>query len=129
MWKPFSRPNGRNLPASPCWKTTAAAPTVLQLAAALFPKIPSLRPNLDIPGEAYIFSAPDTARESAWIGERIRKLIGGTSLTMSESNEETQSPGDIAILVRIKSLIPPLARSLDRVGVPFTVPMAEALLA
>ncbi|MFW5490571.1 MAG: UvrD-helicase domain-containing protein [Desulfovibrio sp.] len=103
-----------------------SAPTVLQLAAALFPKIPSLRPNLDIPGEAYIFSAPDTARESAWIGERIRKLIGGTSLTMSESNEETQSPGDIAILVRIKSLIPPLARSLDRVGVPFTVPMAEA---
>lgn len=103
-----------------------SAPTVLQLSAALFPKAPSLRPNLDIPGEAYFFSAPDAARESAWIGERIRKLIGGTSLTLTDSHEETQSPGDIAVLVRLKSLIPPLARTLDRVGVPFTVPAQEA---
>jgi superfamily I DNA/RNA helicase len=111
----------------------SAAP-ILHLAAGLFPEAPALAPARagggQGHGEVQLFAAPTAAAEISWIGERIRKLIGGTSLTLAKDlGIETLSPGDIAVLVRFKALAPPIRRSLDRLGIPCSVPEADAFFA
>ncbi len=96
-----------------------------------------LRAARDVPGELHLFEAPTAEGEAAWIGEQIRGLIGATSHSLLDAghgrtrrgtvlDEGGFSPGDIAVLVRVKSLIPQLQRTLTRFGVPCAVPEAEA---
>ncbi len=96
-----------------------------------------LRAARDLPGELHLFEAPTAEGEAAWIGEQIRGLIGSTSHSLLDAghgrsrrgtvlDEGGFSPGDIAVLVRVKSLIPQLQRTLTRFGVPCAVPEAEA---
>lgn len=96
-----------------------------------------LRAARDLPGELHLFEAPTAEGEAAWIGEQIRGLIGATSHSLLDAghgrsrrgtvlDEGGFSPGDIAVLVRVKSLIPQLQRTLTRFGVPCAVPEAEA---
>ncbi|WP_029898059.1 UvrD-helicase domain-containing protein [Desulfohalovibrio reitneri] len=101
-------------------------PRVLRLAHPLTPGRDPLEPTLPESGEALLFAAPDAEREVSWIGERIRALLGSTSSTLHQGDEEALSPGDVAVLVRLKALIPPIKRTLDRLGVPASVPEAEA---
>uniref|UniRef100_B8DM59 UvrD/REP helicase n=1 Tax=Nitratidesulfovibrio vulgaris (strain DSM 19637 / Miyazaki F) TaxID=883 RepID=B8DM59_NITV9 len=99
-----------------------------------------LRAARDMPGELHLFEAPTAEGEAAWIGEQIRGLIGATSHSLLDAghgrtrrgtvlDEGGFSPGDIAVLVRVKSLIPQLQRTLTRFGVPCAVPEAEAFWA
>ncbi|EPR43727.1 UvrD-like DNA helicase [Desulfovibrio sp. X2] len=103
-----------------------SAPPVLTLSAALFPGRAPLRAHLSEPGEQLIFTAPDAAREAAWIGERVRALLGGSSATLDGGRGGGLSPGEIAILVRFKALAGPIRRTLERLGLPCSVPEAEA---
>lgn len=89
-------------------------------------------------GQIRLFEAPTAESEAAWVGERIRSLLGATSHTLADRGrsdseedadglgEESFSPGDVAVLVRVRSQIAPLARTLDRLGLPVSVPEAEA---
>ncbi len=103
-----------------------SAPAVLRLAAALFPERPPLAAHVSEPGEQLIFTAPDAGREAAWIGERVRSLLGGSSATLDGGSGASLSPGEIAVLVRFKALAAPIRRTLERLGVPCSVPEQEA---
>ncbi len=111
-----------------------SAQSILDLASGLFPKGPRLTAktvrNDPAFGDIQFFSAPSANREISWMGERIRALLGGTSLTLAKDlGAETLSPGDIAVLVRFRGLAGPIKRGLERVGVPCSVPAAEAYFA
>lgn len=108
-----------------------SAQAVLDAAAALTPGAPRLVARNDRPAEVRLFSAPTAAREASWIGERIRALLGATSHSLADGGDAGQnlSPGDIAVLVRMKALVPVLKSTLTRLGLPCSVPEAEAFWA
>lgn len=74
------------------------------------------------------FEAPDAEKEAAWIAEQIHRLIGETSHSLQDvlSSKKQMasfcSPGEIAVLVRAKSLIPPIQKALEFRGIPCSVP-------
>ena len=120
----------------------SAAP-ILEVAAGLLQaqgngEQSSLVPRYDVPGSIRLFDAPTAGSEAAWIAERIRWLIGATSHTLaderapamdgadSEHLRASLSPGDVAVLVRFKALIPPIKKSLERLGLPCSAPEREA---
>lgn len=93
-----------------------------------------LRPALQAPGRIHLFSAPTAESEAAWVAGHIRRLIGQGSHTLEDTagQEETAplgagelSPGDIAVLVRMRSLAPVLQQALARVGIDASVPENE----
>lgn len=102
---------------------------ILDLAAGLFPGAPALvsRVRREAGGpDVALFTAPTAAAEVGWIGERIRGLIGGASLTLAaDLSATTLSPGDIAVLARFQGLMEPIRRSLDRLGIPCSAPQSE----
>ena len=80
-------------------------------------------------------AAPSAEREAAWIADRIAYLIGGTSHQQADLHESLAgchldsgscSPGEIAVLCRIKALIPPIRAALERRGIPCSAPETEA---
>ena len=82
--------------------------------------------------------APSAEREAAWIADRIAYLIGGTSHQQADQHETLAnchldsgscSPGEIAVLCRLKALIPPIRAALERRGIPCASPEAEAFWA
>lgn len=104
---------------------------VLDVAGSLFPDRPRLlsciRPEADGRGEIQLFQAPTAQGEAGWMGERIRGLLGGTSLTLTEDfGATTLAPGDVAVLVRFSGLVGPIRRSLERFGIPCAAPEADA---
>lgn len=79
--------------------------------------------------------APSADREISWVADRVAYLVGGTSHQQADLHEELAgchlasgscSPGDIAVLVRLKALMPPLRAALERRGIPCSTPEAEA---
>ena len=105
-----------------------SAQAVLDASAPLVPNAPRLTAHREVEPEIRLFHAPGGGSECSWIGERIRELIGSTSHSLADGGESGggYSPGDIAVLVRFKGLMAPLAASLDRLGLPCSVPEAEA---
>jgi superfamily I DNA/RNA helicase len=103
---------------------------ILDLAHGLFPQSATLTAKRSgDPGEIMEFTAPQALREVSWMGEKIRQLLGPTSLTLTKGQGQTLSPGDIAILVRFKGLMDPIQKALNRYGVPCSVPESEAFWA
>ena len=76
----------------------------------------------------HLFSAPDARKEAAWVADQAALLLGGTSHTLEDSRRRDAtlatpcSPGEVAVLVRMKALIPPLKTALERRGVPCSAP-------
>lgn len=104
---------------------------VLDLAGGLFPDNPRLlarsKAGREAGGEIQLFQAPTAAGEAGWMGERIRGLLGGTSLTLTaDFGASTLAPGDVAVLVRFSGLIAPIRKSLERFGIPCAAPEADA---
>lgn len=80
-------------------------------------------------------AAPSAEREAAWIADRIAYLIGGTSHQQADLHESLAgchlesgscSPGEIAVLCRIKALMAPIRAALERRGIPCSAPETEA---
>lgn len=102
-------------------------------AASHIQEAPKLIAVHDRVAEIHHFSAPTAESEAHWIAERIQKLLGGTAHSMMDASqaheaileEGTFSPSDIAILVRMKALIPTLEKTLTRYGIPCAVPELE----
>ena len=104
-----------------------SAQAVLDLAAPLSAVGDALRARREAEPEIRLFQAPTAQAEASWIGDRMRELIGGTSHSMGDSQGQGDlSPGDVAVLVRFKALVRPIARVLDRLGIPCAAPEAEA---
>lgn len=100
---------------------------VLDLSRPVIPDGPALHAHRDITADLRLFSAPNAAREASWMGERIRELVGSTSHSLADAAPSAcLSPGDIAILVRFKALIPGIRATLDRLGLPCAVPEVDA---
>jgi len=100
---------------------------ILDFSTALFPDTPALKAHQKSAGQIFVFQAPTATQEANWIGDRIKCLIGGTAHWEQDMRQTQQalSPGDIAILVRFKALIPSLTASLKRLGIPYCVPEQE----
>ncbi len=80
-------------------------------------------------------AAPSAEREAAWIADRIAYLVGGTSHQQADLHESLAgchlesgscSPGEIAVLCRIKALMAPIRAALERRGIPCSAPETEA---
>jgi len=100
---------------------------LVRLAAPLFPDAPELTPRAEGQADIRLFAAPTAASELSWISERVRELIGPTSHSLADAAEGGGlSPGQVAVLVRLRQLAEPVRRSLDRLGIPASVPEAEA---
>ncbi len=75
----------------------------------------------------YIFPAADEKMEARWIADKIKLLLGSTSHSLLDEAKTAKivSPGDIAILTRIKAQIPVIARTLEAAGIPCHAPAGE----
>jgi len=99
---------------------------ILDCSGALFPESPKLVAKRDIPATIHLFECPDGGREAGWISDRIRGLIGATSHSLADAGENGGlAPGDIAVLVRFKALIPVIEKALKRAGIPCSTPELE----
>jgi uncharacterized protein (TIGR00375 family) len=115
-----------------------SAPRILDAANALLGgegDCGPLRPVRRIPAVLRFFSAPGDKAEARWMAERIQGLLGSGSHSLSDrksgSGEDDAladacSPGDIAVLVRFKALIPVYKEALDRFHIACSVPEQEA---
>ncbi|MDD3312845.1 UvrD-helicase domain-containing protein [Pseudodesulfovibrio sp.] len=99
---------------------------ILDCSGALFPESPRLVARRDIEAAIHLFECPDGGREAGWISDRIRGLIGATSHSLADAGENGGlAPGDIAVLVRFKALIPAIEKALKRAGIPCSTPELE----
>lgn len=100
--------------------------SVLTAAQRLFPDDAPIRAVRDRETVLHAFDAPDDTREAAWIADRAKQLIGATSHTLAdETGHGSMAPGDIAVLVRFKALVPVLESALKRFGLPVATPETE----
>ena len=90
---------------------------------------------LGLDAQLRLFSAPDQQGEQRWISRRIQALLGATSHTLLDQQQNsadaheldgTLAPGDIAVLVRLRAQIPPLKVALEQAGIPCSAPVEEA---
>ncbi len=72
-----------------------------------------------------LVEAPDARREANLVAARVAKLLGGNSLTFMEAGGAELSPGDVAVLVRLRALIGPYKAALELAGVPCSAPETE----
>ncbi|MFV0422037.1 UvrD-helicase domain-containing protein [Oleidesulfovibrio sp.] len=115
---------------------------ILDFAGAVLPDEKPLHAARELKGDIRLFEAPTAEGEASWIAGQIRALIGATSHSLADSGaarakgavnaedltglEGELAPGDIAVLVRFKAVIPVIQRTLVRLGIPCSVPEAEA---
>ncbi|CAM2058018.1 UvrD/REP helicase [Desulfovibrionales bacterium] len=114
--------------------------TILGAAARLIPATPRLIPKISRSGHIHIFEAPNNEAEAAWIGRQVRRLVGISSHSLTDSDRDAGSgisntidnleaafnPGEVVVLVRIKTLMPMIKRAILHSGIPCSVPESEA---
>ena len=104
-----------------------SAQQILTLAAHLFAEKETLVAEKPLSASLVLFEAQGAEQEAGWIAGRVRELLGGTGHWQADTHEgKSLSPGDIAVLVRFKALIPPIARALEGAGIPVSVPEQES---
>lgn len=100
---------------------------ILKAAAPVFPDSPPLKAEKEIQAGVRLFTAPDSMREASWLGEKINKLIGATSHSLADATGHGGlTPGEIAVLVRFRGLMPSVEKALKRYGIPYAIPEKEA---
>jgi uncharacterized protein (TIGR00375 family) len=100
---------------------------VLDIARGVFPEASGLTAVRTDQGKAVLFQAGTAAQEAAWMGGKILSLIGGTGHWQADAGDQGGvGPGDIAVLVRFKALIPLYRNTLEKMGIPCAAPEAEA---
>ncbi|OEU64825.1 MAG: DNA helicase UvrD [Desulfovibrio sp. S3730MH75] len=96
---------------------------VLDVSSFVSGNATALKVHNKYESEVHLFSAPDSVRESSWIAERIKHLIGGTSNMLGDpAGHGSLDPGDITVLVRFKDLMEPIRSLLRRQGIPCSMP-------
>lgn len=75
----------------------------------------------------HLFTAPDEQAEARWIARRAVSLLGATSHSLLDASQHTEldgtlSPGEIAVLVRLRAQLPPIRAALEQAGVPCADP-------
>ncbi len=96
---------------------------LLDFIHPLMPQSRALKAHLTGSGELVSYQSRTGEQEAQWTAERIRDLLGGTAHRDADLGRGGElAPGDIAVLVRFKGLIPPFERTLTRLGIPCTVP-------
>ncbi|PIE69144.1 MAG: DNA helicase UvrD [Deltaproteobacteria bacterium] len=100
---------------------------ILDLAKGIFPHASGLMAKRKDEGRALLFRGATAAQEAAWMGGKILSLIGGTAHWQADSGHQGGiGPGDIAVLVRLKALIPLYKKTFEKMGIPCAVPETEA---
>ncbi len=103
-----------------------SAQQILGLSARLLTDKETLVAQKSHAASIFLFEAQTAEQEADWIAGRIRELLGGTGHWQADAQEGgTLAPGDIAVLVRLKALIPPIAKALHGAGIPVSVPEEE----
>lgn len=81
----------------------------------------------------HLFAAPTPQAEARWIAGHVGRLLGGSSLTLHREGDAAGdvldgglSPGEVAILVRIRAQIPPIREALEAAGIPCRAPAEES---
>ena len=99
---------------------------ILDLAASLFPERESLVARQPHAASMVLFEAQSADQEAGWIASRVRELLGGTGHWQADAHGgQNLSPGDVAVLVRLKALVPPIVKALENAGIPVSVPEQE----
>lgn len=99
---------------------------LLDFSAPLFPDKKRLQTTLPGTGSVIYYQAQNQEQEAQWIAKRIQSLLGGTAHHQADLEHIGEmGPGDIAVLVRLKALLPPLQRMMTRMGLPYAVPEAS----
>jgi uncharacterized protein (TIGR00375 family) len=99
---------------------------ILDAAGALLPAHPNLKALPEHTWDIELVEAPDARHEANLLARRIAKLLGGTSLTLLDTDGGANlAPGDVAVLVRFRALIPPLKAAIELAGLPCSAPEAE----
>ncbi|MDR1684833.1 MAG: UvrD-helicase domain-containing protein [Desulfovibrio sp.] len=122
-------------------------PCILRAGRALFSETApgaftagELVPERDDDARIRLFSASSADTEAAWVAERVAELIGtgGHSLTDARGNsgksgpphpQADHSPGDIAVLLRIRALARLFRNALARKGIPVSEPAGDVFWA
>lgn len=138
-------PQMRCVPLSTNYRS---APALVQCAADLLGQRQHcgvLQAHGHGPASLHLFSAPHVESEAQWVAGHIRYLLGDTSHTLADNRTRntnkgqqaeqelprchvprgSYAPADIAVLVRLKSQIPPLRKALEHWGIPCAVPEQE----
>ncbi len=94
-------------------------PTIIR-AMAPFSRFPALHPVQDGKGEVRIGSFATAEHEARWIAHTIAAFVGQRSHWQMDTADTDSSMGlgEVAILVRVQSLIPPFEAALREAGVP-----------
>ncbi len=86
----------------------------------------------DLTAHLHLFSAPDDSAEARWIAHHAKCLLGATSHSLLDGENEghhgldgSLSPSDIAVLVRLKAQMGPIAHALEEAGIPFSLPSRD----
>ncbi|MDR0239585.1 MAG: UvrD-helicase domain-containing protein [Deltaproteobacteria bacterium] len=114
-----------------------SVPDVLALAGAILPPHDEGAALLAVrqgPACLRLFSAPGEKAEARWIAERVRALLGSGSHSLSDQEHGVDvghlknacSPGEIAILVRMRALMPLYKNALEQFHIQCSVPEQEA---
>lgn len=120
------RSQWENLEIIPLHVNYRSAQNLINAASALFPEDPRPSAASNPEGKISLFQASSAGREATWIGEHIRGLLGGTGHWEADRGTPGEfSPGDIAVLVRMKALIPLIFQALHRMGLPCSAPETE----
>ncbi len=100
-----------------------SAQNILDFASGLYRTPSPLSSQRALTGELRFHRAQSDRQEAVWIAERVRELLGGTGhLQADQLDSGGLGPGDIAVLVRIKALLPQLHKTLHNHGIPCFVP-------
>ncbi len=129
-----------------CWPTLAvyrlgqsfrASQGVLDMAGKLLQghgQCGLLRAARPLRAHLRLFAAPDERAEAHWLAGRVQRLLGATAHTLLDQAQNREgdteldnslSPGEVAVLVRLKAQIPPLRAALEQAGIPCSVPSQE----
>ncbi len=109
-----------------------SAPGILAAARAVLPHAPTLTPTREGVDHIEVWEAPTDRAEAEAIVHAIERMVGGTSYfsldsgRVAETEEGRRDFGEIAILVRLRAVLPVLQEALDRAGVPYRL-YTEAL--
>jgi len=98
---------------------------ILDVSAGLCPQPFGLKAQENAPrAQLTWYQAESGIQEAHWLAGQIKSLIGGTSHLQADQDgpEGPLAPADIAVLVRLKALMPPLQKALDQHGIPCSVP-------